>query len=362
MVSVPSAILGEVVVWGDDAYHQISERPKVAGFSRVAQGGGTQGLALGAGGVPVLWGGFGLGTPSMPIVPPLALTAGEKYLEIAIGVSFAAAIRRSDAWIDTWGRFANAPHDYSAAALSKFKGTRFTAVTVGGGHGVGIVEHEGTLLQWGFGEGDEPKPKDVKFPEPQYIKFIQVRARSDYNLALDERGNLYGWGGNHLFRSAAPSASLHPLAGTGWRFVPTEPSDSDAGSIPITLVPKGYWYHKGPFVAIAAGAKAVTGAGLPHVLALNADGSVIGWPSSAGAAVVAPPDVQFSALAAGRGFSIGLDRSGEVHHWGDPGVQAANGKGVLANVPKGTFVSIGAGTRHATAVRAGGMSASNTDR
>jgi hypothetical protein len=368
-VSVPSpspvlvlpAILGEVVVWGDDANHQISERPKVAGFSRVAPGGATQGLVLGAGGVPVLWGGFGLGTPSMPIVPPFTLTAGEKYVDIAIGVSFAAAIRRSDAWIETSGVFANAPHD-DAALPNKFKGTRFIAVTVGGGHGVGIVEDDGTLLQWGAGEGTEPKPKDVKFPRPQYIKFVQVRARSDYNVALDEHGNLYAWGGDHLFRPDVLSASPHPLAGTGWRFVSTQPSGSAAGHIPVQLVPKGYWYHKGPFEAIAAGAIPKTSANaLPHVLALTPDGTVMGWPTSA-AATVAPADVKFSAIAAGRGFSVGLDLAGEPHHWGEPGAIAANGMGVLENVPKGPFVSIGAGTRHATAVRTGGMSASNADR
>ena len=123
-VVVLPAILGEVVVWGDDTNHQITERPKVAGFSRVAPGGATQGLVLGAGGVPVLWGAFGQGgDPTKPIVPPFTLTAGEKYVDIAIGVSFAAAIRRSDAWIETSGRFANAPHDDAAGPLKKFKGT-----------------------------------------------------------------------------------------------------------------------------------------------------------------------------------------------------------------------------------------------
>jgi alpha-tubulin suppressor-like RCC1 family protein len=360
-VLVLPAILGEVVVWGDDANNQITDRPRVAGFSKVAQGGATQGLVLGAAGVPVLWGGAGLGTPSMPIVPALTLTAGEKYEDIPIGVSFAAAIRRSDAWIETSGRFANTPHEDAAEQLKKFKGTRFIAVTVGGGHGVGIVEQDGTLLQWGAGEGTEPRPKDVKFPKPQYIKFVQVRARSDYNLALDEHGNLYAWGGDHLFRPDSLSPS-HPLAGTKWRFVSTQPSGSGAGHIPVHLVPKGYWYHKGPFEAIAAGAIPKTPANpLPHVLALRPDGSVIGWPTSA-AAAVAPADVTFSAIAAGRGFSIGLDRTGELHHWGEPGAIAANGKGVLENVPKGPFVSIGAGTRHATAVRTGGMSASSVDR
>jgi len=352
-VLILPAILGEVVVWGDDANHQITDRPKVAGFTRVAPGGGTQSLALGATGRPEVWGAFGLGTPAMPVVPdPLTFPAGEKYVDMAIGVSFAAAIRASNHWIDTSGTFAAPPYD-DAALPMKLEGMRFIAVTVGGGHGVAIVEHEGTLLQWGAGEGTEPRPKHGM--SRKYIKFVEVRARNDYSLALDESGDLYGWGGKHLFRPESGAATAHPLAGTGWKFVSTDDPPTP-GTAPADLIPNGYWFHKGPFTAIAAGGTPKTPNALPHVLALRPNGSVVGWPATS-SAVIAPTGIKLSAIAAGLGFSLGLDREGMLHHWGEPGATAANGMGVLENVPLGPFVSIGAGTRHASAVRPGGTSA-----
>lgn len=352
-VLILPAILGEVVVWGDDTNHQITSRPPGAGFTRVAPGGGAQGLALGPKGKLKVWGGFGLGTPTMPIVPdPLTFPAGETYVDMAIGVSFAAAIRASNHWIDTSGVFA-APLNAVPALPAKYAGMRFIAVTVGGSHGLAIVEDEGTLLQWGAGEGTEPKPRHGK--SPKYIKFVEVRARNDYSIALDELGDLYGWGGQSLFRPDVISAGPHPLAGTGWQFVSTDAPPAK-GTVPATLVPNGYWFHKGPFTAIAAGGTPkTTPPSLPHVLALEPNGSVVGWLATS-PAVIAPTGIQFSAIAAGQGFSIGLDREGMLHHWGQPGAIAANGKGVLENVPVGPFVSIGAGTRHASAVRPGGMS------
>ncbi len=354
-VLILPAILGEVVVWGDDANRQITCRPKGAGYTRVAPGGGTQSLALGTKGRPEVWGGFGLGTPAMPIVPdPLTFPAGEKYVDMALGVSFAAAIRASNHWIDTSGKFAAPPYD-DADLPMRFEGMRFIAVTVGGGHGVAIVEDEGTLLQWGFGEGTEPKPKHGKSLNSKYIKFVAVRARNDYSIALDESGNLYGWGGKYLFRADPGGATAHPLTGTGWKFVSTDAPPTE-GTVPADLVPNGYWVHKGPFTAIAAGGTPRTPNALPHVLALKPNGRVVGWPATS-SAVIAPAGIKLSAIAAGLGFSIGLDREGMLHHWGEPGAKAADGKGVLENVPVGPFVSIGAGTRHASAVRPGGTSA-----
>ncbi len=311
---------GEVVVWGNDDHRQISGGPQGNGFTRIAPGGATQGLALGSDGIPVLWGGHL--PPQTPIVPPLALPPGETYVEIALGASFAAGIRASDGGIDTWGGgFAGAP--YAKADLPPMSPkVKFIALTVGGGHGVAITEDR-TLVQWGGTASGTP-------PAPAGRTFFEVRARSSHSIARDDLGQLYGWG-TGLF-APGNTVLVDPL----WKFV-----GNSSG---------GYWWHPGPFSAIAAGTR--------HVLALNAgDDSVSGWGSdgdleSSGA----PKGVKFSAIAAGRNFSIGLDSKDKLHHWGKS-LQAtavgpgAHGGGHSKPVPSGHFTAISAATMHATALR-----------
>ena len=271
--------------------------------------------------------------------------AGETYKDLAIGPSFAAAIRVRDGGIDTWGQFAGGTRR-NPALPAKFLHLRFMALTVGGGHGVAITDPDQRLVQWGAGEGGEPKPRGVRF--------IEVRARNSYSLALTEKGSLYGWGGDELFHPlniSGTSASrdlvlapvTHPLFRTGWHFKPA----------------KGYWFHKGPFTAIAAGGvqKALANP-LPHVLALRPDGKVVGWGADTRHERTNTPDIPLIAIAAGLGFSIGLDTSRMLHHWGDPGPMVGRKTGLiepapgeLESVPQGPFASIGAATTHATAVR-----------
>ncbi len=312
---------GQVVVWGNNDHLQVSSRPRGHGFTRIAPGGATQGLALRSDGIPVLWGGYL--PPMTPIVPPLNLPPGETYIEIALGASFAAGIRASDGGIDTWGGgFAAAP--YTKADLPPMSPqVKFIALTVGGGHGVAITEDR-TLVQWGGPASGTP-------PKPAGRTFFEVRARSSRSIALDDMGQLYGWGSG-LF---APDSKV--LA-KPWTFV--EPVGGGYG----------YWLHPGPFSAIAAGTH--------HVLALNqGDDSVSGWGSDEdGESTGAPEGVKFSAIAAGKNFSIGLDRDAKLHHWGYSMqmTTVASGtpkRGLLQSVPQGHFSAISAATMHATALR-----------
>ena len=69
-----------------------------------------------------------------------------------------------------------------------------------------------------------------------------------------------------------------------------------------------------------------------------------------------------TAIAAGLGFSVALDDGGFIHHWGTPGParsipaggagKPAKGHGILETIPKGRYLSIGAGVEHASAVAA----------
>ena len=168
---------GEVVVWGDDTYQQITKRPS-GGFLKIAPGGATQGLALGVDGIPVLWGGVGAGTLTMPIVPALTLKPGAIYTDIAIAPSFAAGIRGPNGRIDTWGRFANLT---PCGLPTRFRYKSFRALTVGGGFGLAITNSDQTLVQWGAGPGTPPQREG--------LKFVEVRARNDYCLALSDTGD-----------------------------------------------------------------------------------------------------------------------------------------------------------------------------
>ncbi len=253
---------GQVVVWGNNDHHQVSKRPRGKGFTRIAPGGATQGLALGSDGIPVLWGGYL--PPNLPIVPPLDLPPGETYVEIALGASFAAGIRASDGGIDTWGGvFAGGPPPYQPADFKPMSpSVKFIALTAGGGHGVAITE-DGVLEQWAGRHQAHRRNRreDVR----------RVRARSSLSIARDDRGQLYGWGSG-LFAPGSPALVADPL----WQFV-------EIGGIG----------HPGPFFAIAASAR--------HVLALNlGDDSVSGWGSNSdGECTDAPKGVAFMALVRG---------------------------------------------------------------
>lgn len=310
---------GQIVVWGNNDHLQVSGRPRGQGFTHIAPGGATQGLALGSDGIPVLWGGYL--PPTTPIVPRLELPPGETYVDIALGASFAAGIRASDGGIDTWGGgFASAANE-KADLPSMYQNVKFIALTVGGGHGLAITEDR-ILVQWGG-------PKSGTPPKPAGRTFFEVRARSSYSIARDDQGQLYGWGSG-LF---APGSTdlVDPL----WQFV---------------AIGTGYWLHPGPFSAIAAG--------IHHVLALNpGDDSVSGWGSDGDRECTgAPKGIKFEAIAAGRNFSIGLDGDGKLHHWGNSMqvTTVASGTprgGLLKSVPGGHFSAISAATMHATALR-----------
>jgi alpha-tubulin suppressor-like RCC1 family protein len=202
-----------------------------------------------------------------------------------------------------------------------FPKVKFIALTVGGGHGVAITEDR-TLMQW---------PASGLAPKPAGRTFFEVRARSSHSIARDDRGQLYGWGSG-LFAPGSTDLAGDPR----WQFV------ASGGA--------GYWLHPGPFSAIAAGVR--------HVLALNSGtDSVSGWGSDGdGESTGAPEGITFSAIAAGRNFSIGLDGDGRLHHWGHrmQVTTASSGtprRGLLEAVPEGHFSAISAGTMHATALR-----------
>jgi alpha-tubulin suppressor-like RCC1 family protein len=284
--------MAKIFVWGDNSAKQIDGAPTGSNFEKIAPGGASQSLAIRNDGSVVLWGGVGVTTPTIPALP--ATLANDRYVDAYIALKHLVLIKKAGHLVVTWNSPGVPP-----------SGLHARAVAAGAAHGVAIAMN-GKLHSWG------PGPGAIALPAG---KFTKVSARTNYTIALDEDGTLFGWGGGgtggNIFK--------------GWNIK--------------DLV--HFFVKNDPFVAIAAGTN--------HILALRADGTVAGWGDNTSGETVAPPGIHFKQIAAGSGYSIGLDEKGVLHHWGD----AKTEKGNVGDVPAGTFVSIGAAANHAAAVQAG---------
>jgi hypothetical protein len=288
---------GPLVVWGDDSEGQIADAPAGERFGAIATGGAKQGLVIGEDGSLRLWGSASVAQSVPPL--PAAVAAGP-YVRAHLALTHLLAIR-PDGSLLAWGPFYSGGPGPSAAPPA---GLLARDAAAGAAHAVAVAM-DGTLATWGAGPAAASPPAG---------RFTAVAARTTYSIALRKDGTLFGWG-------AVPTAPGAFDAQHGW-------VSDGAGHF---SVPGEH------FVALAAGNS--------HLLALRANGSVAGWGRDVLGSTLAPGGIHFTAVAAGNGFSIGLDLHGALHHWGDP----ANG---LAAVPAGRFVAIGAGARHAAALRA----------
>lgn len=284
--------VGQIIAWGEDVYRQVTDAPTGTDFTDVAPGGALQSLAIRKDGSLELWGGVGAPSPVIrPLLPPLV---GD-FVDASISVTHFVAIRRDHTLV---------PHgDFvGKIPVASPPGLQVRAAAGNASSDVAIAMDR-SLTQWG---AIGPSPAG---------KFTKVSARGDYAIALRNDGRLFGWGSG-LFATLS-----------GW-----------------TADGAGHFYIDGPFIDLAAGILQKTAIpNIPHFLALKADGTVQGWGANTFGETNAPPGVFFSAIAAGTAYSLGLDSSGYIHHWGDPGASSAT--------PKGRFIAISAAGRHAAAVR-----------
>lgn len=82
-----------------------------------------------------------------------------------------------------------------------------------------------------------------------------------------------------------------------------------------------------------------------HLLGLTWDGRVLGWGSNAQGQLTPPPNVRFTAVAAGQQHSVGIALDGTLRAWGAP---------ALIDVPTGRFIDIAARANYTVAVRSDG--------
>jgi surface protein len=232
-------------------------------------------------------------------------------------------------------------------------GAHFTQLSVFYEH-VLALDAFGNAWGWGPNHNDQlgsdagsfaATPTPVQMPVG--IRFQAVQAGGGHSLALDQHGNAWGWGWN--------ATGEVGRGNNQWTSRPT-----------AVVMPAGV-----SFVALAAGAS--------HSLALDSRGHMWAWGSSefgqlgdgsqvwrvAPVRVAAPPEVVFTAIAAGWLHSAALDSTGRIWTWGhDGGSQGRLGSGgggdravpaPLVVVGDPTFVAVAAGADHSLAIDARGV-------
>ena len=273
MLLAPPLRAQRLMVWGNDAFGQISEAPE-GDIRYIAAGGATQGLAIREDRSPVLWGGNQDPFAIPSEIPDDFMT---ETRSACIGRTHAVLILQ-DGSVASW-------------SLSQPLGDpnvptgRFRAVSCGNRHTVGITQ-DGTLRAWGA--------NDVHQLEVPPGHFKEVAVRVLYSIALRTDGALVGWG-------LSPSGPFNPGVFASWTPDPEDPV---------------HYYLEGNYKAIAAGNN--------HALAIRTNGSVVGWGFNSGSAnsgnpLAAPEHVRFKAIAAGFGFSVGIDTEGTLWGWGTVG-------------------------------------------
>jgi phosphodiesterase/alkaline phosphatase D-like protein len=186
------------------------------------------------------------------------------------------------------------------------------ALAGGGNFSLALLSN-GTVTGWGdntFGETSIPGINNV----------VAIAAGSNFGLALMADGTVTGWGG--------------PSGGGGREQLP---AGARANS-PATTIPPGL----SNVVAIAAGTD--------FSLALQVNGTVVGWGNDSFGATDIPPGLSnVTAIAAGNEFGLALVSGGTVVGWGDNLAGETNIPAGLTNV-----VAIAAGSLHALALKSDG--------
>jgi len=278
-----------VFVWGDAAAGTAGDPVRLGKIAAIAAG-GDHALALDEDGCVGAWGDDSFGQTDVPagLFSVVAIAAGD-------GFSLALCV---DGTVVAWG-------DDSVGQTQVPAGlSRATAIAAGyrAGYALGA---DGMLQFW----GDTPSPTDVP-SEPEGL--ISIAAGGYHALALRKDGTVVAWGDNGYGQCNVPR---------GLRGVKSISAGRD---FCLALLEDGtvvaWGDNRYGQLDLPVGLNQVTAvsAGAFHGLALGADGNVTGW--GGGGYRLGRADhpwhlLQFDAIAAGDGFSLGLRavRPGPVH-------------------------------------------------
>jgi alpha-tubulin suppressor-like RCC1 family protein len=240
-------------------------------------------------------------------IPPIPeALAQQQFRAIGMGRNHALGIR-VDGGISAWGSL--------PSAFDGIPEGRFEAVTGGGQFSVAL-DTDGKVVMWG---GSTLPPADrqaVLVGAPDGLRYTAIAARGRYTIALSTDGRIFGWG---IMTSTAntPVPGFNP----GWTAYDQDHfvAPDDPGN---------------PYIAIAAG--------LDHVAAIRADGTLVVWDPTG--LMAPPPPGRFVRVAAGLGYALAIDAEGVLHGWGVPA------RAVYTLTPDGIFSEIAAGTIRASAI------------
>jgi hypothetical protein len=264
---------GTPIAWGT------LQAPVDTGILQAVAAGPDHVLGVRTNGTVVGWG----RNDSGQAVPPRDLT---DVVSVAAGPAFSAALR-DDGTVVVWGNVAGGV-DRVPPTLR-----RVVALAAGTSHLIALDE-EGRVTAWGASQGN------VLNVPASATNVVSISAYGLGNIAVRRDGRAVSWGTDAVTISATTTnllaTAMISRSGVGL---------TAAGR----LVRLGGTPFSPPSTVSNAVAVAVSSS---HFLALRADGTVAAWPTG-GAETIAPPGLSnFVAVAAGRGFTVGLTRAAVV--------------------------------------------------
>ena len=225
---------------------------------------------------------------------------------------------------------------------------RFAQVSAGHSHSV-AVGSDGNVYTWGNNSNGELGIVDITYSTvprmvsmPEGVKFIQVSAGYMFSMALDSQGRVWTWGNANYGKLGRSPDAANPANRPGMVTMPTG----------VT------------FTSISAGQN--------FAMALDQNGEVWTWgpawgnqlarpnsssnPSDIPGKAQLPADTVFTAISAGRNYSMALTADGTVWTWADTygdwiGHTGTAPAAVDTNLK---FTDISAGGDHSMAVDTGG--------
>ncbi|MCL2173995.1 IPT/TIG domain-containing protein, partial [Candidatus Saccharibacteria bacterium] len=290
-----------------------------------------------------------------------ALTAGLKITQIAAGASHTLALDEGGnlyAWgYNSYGQIGNGDNttgnlpikisDGAIAGSPLVAGLKITKVAGGGSHTLALDEN-GNLYAWGRNNSgqlgidnttDSNLPIKISggvvagSPLTVGLKITQIAAGTSHTLALDENGNVYGWGsnsngqignGNNTPSNLPIKVSGGVIAGSPLTVGLKITQITVGANYALVLDESSNLYAWGQNSNGQLGnGNAGTNSSLPIKIS---DGAIAGSPLTAG--------LQITQMAAGQFHALAMDTNDQLYGWGYNSYgQIGNGNNTQSNLP-----------------------------
>ncbi|MBX3464350.1 MAG: hypothetical protein KF830_14370 [Planctomycetes bacterium] len=301
---------GEVVAWGDNSEGQCNVPPLPAGTTYLlAAAGESHSQAVRSDGVIVPWGGQSLGQADVPTVP-----AGVQVVQIDCGLHHAAALL-STGEVLAWG-YNNWQQAFLPTLPPSQRPIRYTGVSNHAYHVLALTSAN-TIQGWGSTLHSRSQVPAVL----QSRKWVKTECGFVHNLALDDRGDLVGWGDNGLGQLNVPAL---PPGTTYTRVFAAAPSHSVAvRSDGVAVVFGTPVSNEGAIPPLPIGMR-YTDVDVEEwrTVLLRSDGAVICLGDTANGqhlVVPLPPHIQYVDIATSRFCTAGIRSDGRIEAWGSVG-------------------------------------------